>query len=167
MKRRKESCDHPWVAIRASITGLVCTQCGTTWPPDAANVAWIKALAAVNDLGKQIEQLQAALFQHLDMTSCDICGQFFPDKPLAIHGIKTKHFSLCRGCLLTGYYRSGINDPDAGAELLDAIARWYYLHRDHIPGRFPRLDVERLIRDRLVTLAQTDGARTRITKTET
>lgn len=167
MKRRKESCDHPWYTIRTSITSLVCTQCGTTWPPDAANVAWIKALAAVNDLGKQIEQLQAALFQHLDMTSCDICGRFFPDKPLAIHGIKTEHFSLCRDCLLTGYYRFGITDPDAGTELLDTIARWYYRHRDHIPGRFPRLETERLVGDRLPVLAQTDGTRTQITKTET
>lgn len=160
--KRKDHCDHPWYHTKASITGLVCTACGTTWPDTAATIVWIRALAAINDLGAQIEQIQGALFTHLGMTSCDGCGEFFPDKPLAIHGIRTRHFSLCRDCLLPGYYQLAGDDVDEGNELLDAIARWHYRHRDNIPGPFPRRDVEMLVGVRLVILAQTDGVHTEL-----
>jgi hypothetical protein len=161
-RTRKKDCPHPWYQLQASITGLVCTQCGTTWPSGAANVVWMSTLAAINDLGRQLEQLQSALFNHLDMTSCDHCGAFFPAKPLAIHGIKTTHFSLCRDCILPGYHCLTVGDAEAEAELLDAIARWFYRHRQEIPRPFPQRNLETLVGDRLVVLAQTDGLHTRL-----
>jgi hypothetical protein len=158
------TCTHPWTSVHEAIKGLRCTACGVDWPlTNGATQLYRWANEQFEEQNTRIEKLEAALFRHAGLDSCNRCGTFYAKH--GKDGLVVAGDSVCVQCLDEWFENQADTEDDQGIvdATVEQLARWllrHYSEGARNPSKAPRgiCNIARLLSPQIRRLIATDGA---------